>query len=416
VQDAKGTLEPSEAPDMVEIEAALALIAQGLGPIGSETVSLDGAHGRVCAEAITARLDAPPFAVAAMDGYAVRCADFAPGTVMRCLAHAKAGDRHPSVLVPGTCTRIFTGAPVPAGGDAVVLQEDARSEEAGIRFTTAPVPGRHIRLAGCNFRTGDVVVRAGRRLGARDVGLLAAAGHQAVRVHQRPRVAILSTGDELSDRFVTNEEPQIIDANRPALKALVRAWGGVAIDLGIARDCPTALGSAIHGVEADLLVVSGGASVGDFDLVRPTLEGLGLRMAFRRVHMRPGKATMFGTMNGMPVLSLPGNAVAALVSALVFLKPILSALEGAGYEALACEPAILAHPMTGGGPRNTFLRGRLDRRSDGSQAFAAQPIQDNAMISGLAEANALVLRPAGAPALEAGAPIEAIRFDLIAGF
>ena len=130
----------------------------------------------------------------------------------------------------------------------------------------------------------------------------------------------------------------------------------------------------------------------------------------------PGKATMFGTMNGMPVLSLPGNAVAALVSALVFLKPILSALEGAGYEALACEPAILAHPMTGGGPRNTFLRGRLDRRSDGSQAFAAQPIQDNAMISGLAEANALVLRPAGAPALEAGAPIEAIRFDLIAGF
>lgn len=408
----------TKGADMPEIAEALSRMEGMLPAVGTERVALDEAAGRVCAESLAARLDAPPFAVAAMDGYALRWAD--AGAPLRCLGTARAGDPLGGPFSPGTCLRIFTGAPVPPGADTVVVQELAEAVGDRVRILPGAEPHRHIRAAGSNLRTGAPILRPGTRLTARHVGLLAAAGHAEVAVHRRPRVAILSTGNELSERFAVDRGAQILDANRPALKALVQAWGGVPRDLGILPDEPDALSSALARAldagDIDLLVTSGGASVGDFDLVCPTLAALGFAPAFRKVRMRPGKATLFGQFGGLPVLGLPGNAVAALVSALVFLRPALSLLAGTGRAALPEERAILATPLPATGPRTTFLRGRLDRGPAGGAVFAVLADQDNAMLSGLAEADALVLRPADAPPAAAGEPVSIIRFDRAPGF
>lgn len=417
MRDLNGPFAPSVLPGMLNIDEALARISGFLQPVGIETIALDASLGRVCAEEVAARLDVPPFPVAAMDGYAVRWADVAQTPAgLRCIGTVKAGGREGVRLVPGTCVRIFTGAPVPPAADTVVMQEQALSSKGMVQILSGAEAYRHIRATGSNIRTGDLAVKSGRRLTARDIGLLAGAGHATVLVHRQPRVAVLSTGDELSERFCTEDGPQILDANRPALKALVRAWGGVPIDLGIAADDPEALVRAIDGTKADMLVVSGGASVGTFDLVLSTLQHLGLEAAFCKVAIKPGKATMFGLMRDIPVLSLPGNAVAALVSALLFLKPALSVLAGLGFREALREPAVLATPLDAVGPRDTFLRGRLGLGHDGGTTFAVLPSQDSAMLSGLAEADALVVRRSDESPALSGATVEIIRFAGIDGF
>ncbi|WP_449409291.1 molybdopterin molybdotransferase MoeA [Methylobacterium komagatae] len=403
---------------MPEIADALARMERYLCPFGSEPVPLDDALGRICAEALTARLDAPPFAVAAMDGYALRWAD--AGSVLPCVSTARAGHPIGPPVAPGTCHRVFTGAPVPPGADTVVIQELAEAVDGGVRIRSGAEPYRHIRAAGINFRTGASVVQPGRRLTARDLGLAAAAGHTDIRVYRRPRIAVLSTGDELSGAFENGRNAQILDANRPALKALVRAWGGVPLDLGIAPDEQAALSVTLSRAIAtegiDLLVTSGGASVGDFDLLGPVLGRLGFEPAFRKVRMRPGKATGFGQLGHLPLLCLPGNAVAALLSAVIFLRPALSLLAGAGLAEPAYERAVLTTPLPATGPRTTFLRGQLDRDPQGEQTFAVLTEQDNAMLSGLALAHALVVRPADAPPALPGEPVSILRFDLVPGF
>lgn len=408
----------SAGAGMPEIAEALARMEAMLRAVGTERLVLDEAAGRVCAETLAARLDAPPFAVAAMDGYALRWAD--AGASLLCLGVARAGDPEVAPLLPGTCRRIFTGAPVPEGADTVVVQELAEAEGERVRIRPGAEPRRHIRAAGSNVRTGIPVIEPGTRLTARHIGLLAGAGHAEVAVHCRPRIAILSTGNELSDRFAADRTAQILDANRPALKALVRAWGGLPLDLGIVPDEPGALSAMLARArdagEIDLLVTSGGASVGDFDHVGPVLTALGFEPAFRKVRMRPGKATLFGRLDGLPVLGLPGNAAAALVGALVFLRPALSLLAGGGRTALPEERAILATALPATGPRTTFLRGQLGRGRDGGPTFAVLSEQDNAMLSGLAAADALALRPADAPPAAAGEAVAVIRFDRAAGF
>jgi len=248
------------------------------------------------------------------------------------------------------------------------------------------------------------------------VCVVAASGHAQVCAYRRPRVAVLSTGNELSAVFGSGGRAQILDANRPALKALVRAWGGTPIDLGIVPDEPGVLSSPLSSVQADLLVITGGASVGAFDLVGPTLASLGFEAEFRKVRMRPGKATLFGRLGSLPVLGLPGNAVAELGGALVFLRPALSLLVGSERPASLTERTVLAAPLPEVGPRTTFLRGCLGRLSDGELTFAVLPVQDHAMLSGLAEADTLVVRPAGAPAAAIGEAVAIIRFDRLPGY
>lgn len=404
--------------DMPEIAEARARMERCLRAVGCERVPLDDAAGRVCAEALPARLDAPPFAVAAMDGYALRWAD--ADALLARSGVTRAGDPLGPPLAPGTCRRIFTGAPVPPGADTVVVQELTETVGERLRILPSAEPHRHIRAAGSNFGTGAPVTRPGTRLSARDIGLAAAAGHAEIRVHRRPRVAVLSTGSELSRAFAEGQAGQILDANRPALKALVRAWGGVPLDLGIAADDGTALSDALSRARAtegiDLLVTSGGASVGDFDLLSPVLAELGFEPAFRKVRMRPGKATLFGRLGQLPVLGLPGNAAAALVSALLFLRPALSRMAGAGWAESSPERAVPATPLPATGPRTTFLRGQLGRDGRGVPTFSVLADQDNAMLSGLALADALVIRPADAPPAAPGEPVAVLRFDLSPGF
>lgn len=399
---------------LVDIGEALDRMAAVLRPGGTASILLDDALGRVAAVDMPARLDAPPFAVAAMDGYALRWTDTA--APLSCVETIKAGDRAETPLLPGTCQRIFTGAPAPPGADTVVVQELAEEVDRRIVVLPSAEPHRHIRAAGSNFRTGQPVVTLGRRLNARDIGLLAASGYLHARVYQRPRVAVLSTGDELSEALTPGVCAQVIDANRPALRVLIRAWGGIPIDLGIVRDDPDALARVLTSLDADLLVTTGGASVGAFDVVGPTLARLRFEAAFRKVRMRPGKATLFGNLGPLPILSLPGNACAAMTAALVFLRPAQSLLSGADRQNTEPERAILAAPIAAVGPRTTFLRGRLDREAGGGLIFTVLPSQDNAMLSGLAAADAVAVRPPDAPAAQTGDSVEIMRFDTAAGF
>lgn len=404
--------------DMPEIAEALARLERGLRAVGSERVGLDDAAGRICAEALAARLDAPPFAVAAMDGYALRWAE--ADALMDCTGVVRAGDPIGPPLASGTCRRIFTGAPIPPQADTVVVQELTEAVGERVRILPGAAPHRHIRAAGSNFCLGAPVTRPGMRLRARDIGLVAAAGYAEIRVHRRPRVAVLSTGNELSRAFAEGPGAQILDANRPALKALVRAWGGVPLDLGIAPDDSAALSVSLSRVLAtegiDLLVTSGGASVGDFDLLSPALAGLGFEPAFRKVRMRPGKATLFGHLGPLPVLGLPGNAVAALVSALLFLRPAMARLSGTEWAETSPERAVLATALPATGPRTTFLRGQLGRDEQGAPTFSVMAEQDNAMLSELALADALAVRPADAPPAAPGDAVAVLRFDLSPGF
>jgi len=398
----------------VEVEPALDRMAALLRLVGAASVILDDALGRVAAIDMVARLNAPPFPVAAMDGYALRWSD--AGAPLPWTGAIKAGDTVGARLAPGTCHRIFTGAPIPSGADTVVIQELTEQVDGRIVLRPGAEPYRHIRIAGSNFETGQPIVRAGRRLNARDIGLLASSGHLHARVYSRPRIAVLSMGDELSESLSPGGGAQIIDANRPTLKALVRAWGGIPIDLGIVRDDPDALARILSTVDVDLLVTSGGASVGDFDFMGQTLAALGFEAAFHKVRMRPAKATLFGTLGSLPILGLPGNACAATIAALIFLKPAIALLGGAGRQDAVRERAVLGSAIAAVGPRTTFLRGRLDREADGCLSFTALPSQDNAMLSGLAGADAVVVRPPSAPAAHTGDSVEIVRFDTVAGF
>ncbi|ANH07911.1 gephyrin-like molybdotransferase Glp [Shinella sp. HZN7] len=366
--------------------------------------------------AVKALTTSPPFDVSAMDGYAVRAGDVpASGIALPLAGASKAGLAAVPTLSHGTCMRIFTGAPVPAGADAIVIQEDVESDGERIVFRTAAQRGLFIRKAGLNFAEGAEVVAAGRVLTARDIGLLAASGHDSILVHRRPRVAVLSTGDELVASGTGIGPGRIFDANRPALLALVRAWGGEASDLGIAGDDDAAITAALQGLDADLLLITGGASVGDHDRVRPTLQALGLSFEFWKIRMRPGKPLMFGTLGDMPVLGLPGNSVSALVCAVLFLKPAIGALAGHDASGPRFENARLVSPIGKTGERDDYLRATVSL-DDGALLVEAFSEQDSSMLAVLASANALLFRPAGAAPAVAGETVKVVRLDTLPGF
>lgn len=401
---------------LLEVSEARRIILSGLPLMRSEQVALDEAFARTSARSVKARVTSPPFDVSAMDGYAVRFADVpTPGVILPIRGESRAGTQPVPVLAPGSCMRIFTGAPVPDGADSIIIQEDTAAAVDGIRFTEAAVERQHIRRAGGNFREGDICVEDGRVLTARDLGLLAAAGHSMIDVRKQPRIGVLSTGDELA-RWSRHAGPgQIHDANRPALKAAIRAWGGVPVDLGIAADDPQAIADAVRGSAADLVVITGGASVGDHDHVRPALESIGLRVDFWKIRMRPGKPLMFGEIMGLPVLGMPGNPVSALVCALLFLRPAIAAMVGATVEP-AFEKALLMAPLKQTGPRDDYLRAEISIGPGGGLGAKPFAAQDSSMLGVMAQATGLIMRPAGAPAAGIGEFVSVLRFDSVGGF
>ena len=399
---------------MISVAEARARILEPLHPLPPETVALAAACGRVSAAPVIARLTQPPADVSAMDGYAVRSADGAAGARLGVVGSAPAGHPFAGRVEPGEAVSIFTGSVVPSGADAVVIQEDTTRDGDGVMLREAPVAGRHIRRAGQDFSEGETVIPPGRRLGPRDIGLAAAANHPWLVVRRRPRVAILATGDEIALPGEPIPPGGIVSSNTHALAALVRVAGGEPLVLPAVRDDRAMIAAAAEQASgADMLLTSGGASVGEHDLVQRALAERGLRVDFWQIAMRPGKPLMHGRLGTIPVLGLPGNPVSALVCAILFLLPALARLSGLSADPLPTTPARLGGDLRANDRRADFLRGRLSRDADGALVATAFPRQDSALVKLLAEADALILRPPHAPAAEAGAMVEVIRLDTL---
>ncbi len=396
---------------MLTVEEARSRILARMQPVGHETVALPEAWGRVLAADVAARLTQPPADVSAMDGYALRAADAAEGARLRVVGAAPAGRPFDGTLKWGEAVRLFTGSVIPPGADTVLLQEDATAEGDTVRVDHPPAPGQHIRRRGQDFSNGDTVLRAGHRLGARDTGLAAAANHPWLPVHRRPRVGILATGDEI---FLPGEPIPpggIVSSNSHMLAGVIRGAGGQPTILPIAGDSLAAMAEGARAAAGmDLLVTTGGASVGDHDLVQAGLAAQGFALDFWKIAMRPGKPMIFGALGEMPVLGLPGNPVSAFVCAVLFLGPALARLAGLQAAAPETTRARLGAAVRANDHRADHLRATLDETPRG---LVATPFarQDSAMLGALAAAGALILRAPHAPAMEAGAEVDVIRLD-----
>ncbi len=397
---------------MLSVAEARERILSALKPLPAEQTGVAEALGRVLAENIVSRRTQPPTAVSAMDGYAVRAADVARVPVtLKVIGQAPAGSAFAGSVGAGEAVRIFTGGPVPDGADAIVMQEDTQSRDGEVTIEQPSPEGRFIRPAGLDFREGEVGLTAGRVLSARDVGLAAAMNVPWLMVRRRPRVAILATGDEIAMPGEPLGPNQIVSSNSLALSALVRVFGGAPFMLGIAPDDREALASMAAGATgADLLLISGGASVGDHDLVRSVLGEIGFELDFWKIAMRPGKPLIFGRIGDTPVLGLPGNPVSALVCAMIYLRPALAHMLGIANAGQASPTARLAEPLEENDERQDYLRARLSGDGDGGLTVTPFPRQDSSMLAMLAGADCLIVRPPRAPAALAGETVEVMPF------
>lgn len=398
---------------MISFEDALAVVLAAFRPLPAEIAGLQTVLGRVLAEDLVARVSHPSADVSSMDGYAVRAADVAGGTEttrLRLIGRAVAGADFPGQLASGQAVRIFTGARLPAGADAIVIQEHANEQDGAVSIGRAATAGRWIRRRAQDFATGEVLLNAGRRLTSRDVGLAAAMDVPWVAVRRKPRVAVLSTGDELVRPGERQNDAQLVESGGMACEQLLRAWGAETVRLGIARDNPHDLATMFWSARGcDLLITVGGASVGDLDLVRGVLDTEGFEADFHRVAMRPGKPLLFGHLGAMPVLGLPGNPVSAWVTALLFACPAVGRMLGLDPPGMVAEAAVSGVDLPANDDRRDHLRATLRQNSVGEYVASVLPGQDSAMIRTLAAADCLVIRPPSAPPVRAGERISVLR-------
>ena len=401
---------------MITVDEALArVLASAEAPLDEEKIALEAAYGRVLARDLKALRTQPPFPNSAMDGYALRSADTGPPpATLRVVGESAAGRAFEGALGAGEAARIFTGAPMPDGADAIVIQEDVSREGERIRLSAAVPRGDNLRPAGMDFREGEALIPSGRRLGPRDVALAAAANHTALAVRRRAKVAILATGDELVPPGGALGPAQIIASNNFAIAGIVEACGGVAIDLGIAADDLGALEAAIsraRDANVDVLVTLGGASVGDHDLVQKALVSSGMELGFWRIAMRPGKPLMHGRLGPLRVLGLPGNPTSSVVCAILFLRPLLRALHGeTDPGADLSQPARLAVDSPANGARQDYIRACLSHNDDGILLATPDANQDSSLVKTMARADGLIVRPPHAPPAKAGDPCGVIPF------
>lgn len=377
-------------------EAQVRLLALA-APLSAEEAPLVTAVGRWLAQDVIALRDQPWAALSAMDGYAVRAEEH-PGP-WRVIGESAAGGPLPPAVGAGEAVRIFTGAPLPAGADAILIQENATRTGDHVTASDDPLPtGRHVRPAGSDFARGATVLKTGQQVGAAQVAVAALAGHGALPVRRRPRVAILSTGDELVPPGAPTPAGRLPSSNAPMLAALLAATPCDIIDMGVVRDDLDALAAAFAAArDADIIVSTGGASVGDHDLVRPAFEQAGGALDFWKIRMRPGKPLMAGRLDQTVFLGLPGNPVSAFVTATLFLLPLVRHMGGAARPLPRTAQARLAAPLQATGDRDDYLR--AVRAADGVVSVTAQ---DSAATAGLASADCLIVRPAGAPAAQSG--------------
>lgn len=401
---------------LLPVAEALTRILDVATTLETEDVDLLQARGRTLASPVVSKLNNPPFDASAMDGYAVRAEDVASVPVsLNVVGEAGAGRPFTGALRKGEAIRIFTGGSVPDGADAIVIQENVDASGSNITVRETASVGANIRPQGEDFRKDDLLLEAGRCLTARDVLIGASSGHGKLPVVRKPVVAILSTGDELVSPGNPLGPGQISASNAYGLAAVVEAAGGEARFLGIARDTFASLEDRISAAAgADILVTSGGASVGDHDLVRPALEKAGAKLEFYKIAMRPGKPLFFGlrAADGKTqyCLGLPGNPVSSMICARVFLVPLIGRLLGRETPFQAIE-AVLAEPVPANGPRQHYMRGLLDMSSAPPRVTPFKS-QDSGLIKSLQRADCLVVVPADAPAQSAGTPVKVLKLDI----
>lgn len=396
---------------LLSVDDALARILGKARVLEPEDVALTVLSGRVLAADVAARLTQPPFDASAMDGYAVRAVDVKdlPAT-LTLIGESAAGHAFGGAIGPGQTVRIFTGAPVPEGADAIVIQENTQADGTLVRIVDGTPDAAHVRGRGGDFAQGQTVLRKGHRLTARDILLVAATGHASLGCTRRPKVAILATGDELVEPGQTPRPDQIVSSNPYGLAAMLTAFGAEPILLGIARDTLDSLAEKLAAAaDADIVITIGGASVGDHDLVIPALKAAGMTIDFWKIAMRPGKPMIFGHRDRQIILGVPGNPVSSMICARVFAVPLVMAMLGRPREAAHPVVAPLAVPLEANGPRAHYMRAHFA----GDKAVGVCPIssQDSSLIAPLATADCLIVRPPSAPALPAGANIDTLPLD-----
>jgi len=399
---------------LISVAQALDHVLSHAVPLPPEQVPLDDALGRVLAADLEALRTQPPADVSAMDGYAARASDVATAPVeLRVIGEVAAGRPFTSAVGTGQAARIFTGGVMPAGADTVVVQEITERKPDAVTVLKPVSKGRHIRRQGLDFRRGDTLFSAGHRLSARDLALLAGMNHPIVPVHRRPKVALFATGDELVPPGTEPGPGQIVYSNGFALAALARQEGTAVVDLGLVKDELEPTVAAVRAARqdaADILVTTGGASVGEYDLVHKAFAAEGMDLSFWKVAMRPGRPLMYGRLAGMQVLGLPGNPVSAYVCAFLFLVPLIRRMSGRSDLAMPTESALLGSHLSANDERADYLRATLRESSEGPIATAF-PVQDSSMMVPLAKADCLIIRKPYAPASGAGSRCVIVRFE-----
>jgi len=394
--------------NMLSVAEALAKVTDGVSMVSMERVPLPAALGRVLAEDVAARLSHPPADVSAMDGYAVRADDVSNVPVtLKQIGKSAAGGGFDGAISAGEVVRIFTGAPLPGGADTIIIQEVTETDGNAITIKKSALQGDYVRPAGQDFMDGEVLLKTGRVLTARDLGLAAAMNVPWLAVRRRPRIAYTATGDEVVMPGDPVGPDQIISSNSIALGAYITALGGTPINLGIARDTEDALREVIAGAKGcDLLITMGGASVGDYDFVRKVLDAEGMKLGFFRVAMRPGKPLIFGRLGDISVLGLPGNPVSAGVTSAIFLQAAIKVMLGIADDDAPAPTALLGRALDANDHRQDYLRAKLSRDADGNLVAMPFEHQDSGMMARLAAADCLLIRPPDAPAINAGERVE----------
>jgi molybdopterin molybdotransferase len=392
----------------LSVAESLALVLADAEPLPSEQASLVDSCGRVLTADLKAMRTQPPAAVSAMDGYAVRALDMAAVPAdLTVVGEVAAGRLLGRAIGPGEAARIFTGGMMPAGADTVVIQENATRQGDVVRIQKSAARGRNVRPEGLDFTAGATLLAKGRQLTVRDIGLAGAMNYPTVPVHRRARMAVLATGDELVLPGSDVAPGQIVTSNAFTLTAIGRCEGAETLDLGIAPDQLGATMAAVRRARdagADVLVTVGGASVGDYDFVQRAFTAEGVKLSFWKVALRPGRPIMHGRLGDMRVLGLPGNPVAAFISAVLFLVPLLRRLAGRADVSLPMAPAVLGCALPANDERAEYMRATLSTTPYGTQVANPFPKQDSSMLVPLTQADCLIIREPFAPAAAAGAP------------
>lgn len=392
---------------MLSLDDALEHVFALIKPLESQEIAINDAVGHVLAEPVMAQITQPPFDGSAMDGYAMASPDAQTGACLEMIGTSQAGARFVGTVKSGQCIRIFTGAPMPQGADTVIMQENASVDGEQITFTEGAPQGNNVRRAAQDFNAGDVLIAAGECLSSAHIALAAAANNETLQAARRPKIAILASGDELVPPGSALTKDHFISSNSIALKALLKPFAQSITDLGIAPDDETVLSQKLADALAndfDVIITSGGASVGDHDLIQPALKSLGVTIDFWKIAMRPGKPLMAGKKGKTLVFGLPGNPVSAMVTAQIIVVPALRKLVGDTQPLGPSMTLPLATPLPANGPRRHFIRAKI---VDSPQGVAVMPTTetDSAHLSSLAASDVLIVHREKAPSLAKGTPV-----------